>query len=82
MKISRECLKCKSRDLVKIPGNKNIAEGRILMNMWGTKYLLLDKYVCMNCGYYEEYANIDKNARKWLEEINAQNKKDDFDEFV
>lgn len=83
MKISKECLKCKSHEVVRIPGNKNVAEGRLMLNMWGTKTLLLDKYVCMNCGFYEKYAAIDKNARKWLTEISNKNKsKDDFDEFV
>lgn len=83
MKISKQCLKCNSHDVVVVPGNKNIAEGRLLLNMWGTKVLLLDKYICMNCGYYEKYAAIDKNARKWLNNIAEKNKaKNDFDEFV
>ena len=83
MKITKECLKCHSHDIVKIPGNKNVAEGRLLLNMWGTKYLLLDKYVCANCGYYEKYASIDKNALKWLKAISDKNKtQDEFDEFV
>ncbi len=83
MKITKECTKCKSHEIVKIPGNKNIAEGRIMLNMWGTKVLLLDKFVCMNCGYYERYAAIDKNARKWLNHIADKNKSENnFDEFV
>lgn len=83
MKISKQCLKCNSHDIVVVPGNKNIADGRILLNMWGTKVLLLDKYICMNCGYFEKYASIDKNARKWLTDIDKKNNsKDEFDEFV
>ena len=69
--------------MVVVPGNKYVAEGRLLLNMWGTKVLLLDKYICMNCGYYEKYASIDKNGRKWLNQIaEKNNSKDDFDEFV
>ncbi len=83
MKISKQCLKCNSYDVVVVPGNKNVAERRLLLNMWGTKVILLDKHICMNCGYYEKYASIDKNARKWLNEIAQKNNaKDDFNEFV
>lgn len=81
MKISRECLKCKSHDIVKIPGNKNTAEGRILLNMWGTKVILIDKYICTNCGYFEDYGSIDRAALKLLNELKEKND-DDFDEFV
>lgn len=82
MKLTKQCLKCNSHDIVKVPGNKNITQARILLNMWGTKYLLLNKYVCMQCGYYEEYADLNAKARKWLHEIDKKQGHDEFDEFI
>ena len=63
MKSSQTCPKCASRKVVKIKP-KNSTSQKLGFGNWG-KYEKKDRYVCITCGYIEEYAVLSTKFLKW-----------------
>lgn len=81
MKTSRICLKCESRKVVKIPGNKNSTSNKFKFSFWG-HHEPFDRYVCMTCGYFEAHAQLSDKFRKWGDQELKKNPNDDFIDYV
>ena len=75
MKQSNICPKCKSSDVVHVknylfPSTTNV----VRLSKWGTQLAHYDRYICADCGYMEEYLDVqEKSWVKWLEEQRANN---------
>ncbi len=60
MKNTKTCPKCGGREIIKVPGT-NGAYGtgnNIQTSWWNFTAVLVNRYVCCDCGYSEEW--IDK----------------------
>lgn len=60
MKNTNTCPKCQSKDILIIPGNAGAyGSGNNIQVGWSNlSAILVNRYVCCNCGYSEEW--IDK----------------------
>ncbi len=81
MKVSRVCLKCDSRKVVKVVGSKNSQTTKFKYTKWGHNEVI-DRYVCMTCGYFESHAQLNAKFKKWGEKQLKQNPNDDFIDYV
>lgn len=74
MKQSSICPKCKSTTVVKIANMKTAAGNYIQLNIWGTQIAYFDRYICNDCGYMEQYIDVnDKGWQKWYEKQLEEN---------
>ncbi len=57
MKNMNSCPKCQSRDILNIPGNAGpYGAGNNIPVGWSNIFaVLVNRYVCCNCGYSEEW---------------------------
>ena len=66
MKNRKICTKCNSADVVIVEGAKtNYAKGNVIFT--GSTIFsaaLVDKYVCCNCGFFEEWVNNPQDLQK------------------
>lgn len=72
MKNNTQCPKCNSQDILKIPGDvRGYGAGNNIMT-GGTIFsaIKVDRYLCCDCGYSEEWiekrADIEKLKKKFL----------------
>jgi len=70
MKTSKTCSKCKSTDILRIPGDirafgtgNNILVGGILL----LRFVRVTRYVCGNCGFSEEWIDAPEDIAKLRE---------------
>lgn len=61
MKHSRTCPKCGSTDIILVPSSSKAygAENNIQVGMTIFSAVLVDRYVCGDCGYSEEWIDRD-----------------------
>ena len=66
MKNTKKCPKCSSNDIIIIPGKvgaygtgNNIPMGLIILN-----YVKVTRYLCLNCGFSEEWIDANKDIEK------------------
>ncbi len=57
MKNMNSCPKCQSRDILNIPGNAGAyGSGNNIQVGWSNfSAVLVNRYICCNCGYSEEW---------------------------
>ena len=81
MRYSYQCPKCQSKEVVEVVGSSLNAYQKIPLTKWGMKSAVLDRYVCINCGYTEEYVQLNdsfkKTARRMLRDQDR-----DYDDYV
>ena len=71
MKNSGECVKCQSKDVLRIPGKAGMyGAGNNIPAGWTIYgYVKVTRFVCTACGYSEEWiendADLDKLMRKY-----------------
>ena len=81
MKLTNQCPKCNSPDIVKESKENNqfYANYVYVKKNWAT-YITLSRYICLHCGYTEEWVDspeeLDKIEKKY------KTKNDDYDGFV
>lgn len=82
MKTTHHCPKCDSSRIV-------VSEARPMnqyyigaTNKWGMASALLDRYFCVDCGYTEEYARMDRKFLKWANELLEKQQRFRDDGFV
>lgn len=62
MKNSFTCIKCDSIDVIKVPGGDMWSKGYFnLIKVTSVKQILVTRYVCLHCGYSEEWIEKDKD---------------------
>ncbi len=80
MKNSGQCHKCDSRTIYLVKGTSFNAYQQIPLNKWSTSNAVLDRYICANCGYTEEFVQLNSKFHKWakksFDKLNDPN--DDF----
>jgi len=69
MKATNQCPKCQSYNIVYIKGGKYNAATSVPLNSWNTKMGALDRYICVDCGFSEEYLQPDEKIKKSLLEL-------------
>ena len=70
MKNTNKCPKCGSSDIIKIPGYAGAygSGNNIMVGMTIKSAVPVDRYLCADCGYSEEWVdidNIDKIKKKF-----------------
>ena len=70
MKNSNKCPKCGSSDIIKISGHAGAygSGNNIMVGMTIKSAVPVDRYLCADCGYSEEWVdidNIDKIKKKF-----------------
>lgn len=62
MKNSYTCIKCDSFDVAKIPGGDLWTKGIFnQIKLTSLKQVLVTRYICINCGYSEEWIDKEKD---------------------
>ena len=80
MKFIDTCTKCNSTEVVEVKGTRFNSNNYVYLNDWGTKYALLDRYICLRCGFTEEFVRMDDKFKKYADEL--KKKREDSDGFV
>lgn len=69
MKNTHHCPKCNSSDIIKIAGPASVGYTQNKVPTGWMSSGNVDRYVCMNCGYTEEWlakdVNLNKLRKKW-----------------
>lgn len=70
MKNTNKCPKCGSSDIIKVPGYAGAygSGNNIMVGMTIKSAVPVDRYLCADCGYSEEWVdidNIDKIKKKF-----------------
>lgn len=60
MKHTHKCPKCGSEDVLKVPGREMVDRGMNVVPLWFGNWARIDRWVCCNCGYSEEW--VDEEA--------------------
>jgi predicted nucleic-acid-binding Zn-ribbon protein len=81
MKVSRQCPKCHSRKVIEVVGHNYNQNQTIPLHKWNMKHAILDRYICADCGYTEEYVQLTSTFRKWADKTWAESD-GRFDEYV
>ena len=81
MKYSLKCPKCNSTRVVEVIGSNLNQHQRIPLNKWSIKNAVLDRYICADCGYTEEFVQLSENFQKWADKTMGIQKRN-FDDFV
>ena len=68
MQHNKCCPKCNSTNIVQVKGSKYNTNHRISLDNWSMKWATLDRYICVTCGYTEEWVQFDKKLDKWADE--------------
>ena len=66
MKNTFQCPKCHSTDVIRIEGQRFNQNQIISLSKWATTNAVLDRYLCTECGYTEEWIQIDDKFKKWV----------------
>ena len=65
MKNSFTCVKCASHNVVEVKGWNVNQYSKIPLTKWSVKSAVVDRYVCMDCGYTEEYVQLTDKVLDW-----------------
>jgi len=72
MKKSKICPKCNSSEIFTNEGNNNRGD-RCTIPITGWRSFYVSVYICLNCGYFEEYlADSEWNDRKLFDKLKAE----------
>ena len=81
MRFSYKCPKCNSNDVVEVIGSNINQMQKIALNTWSMKQAVLDRYLCANCGYTEEYVQLTDSFKRWArQQLDGQDRK--YDDYV
>jgi len=81
MRFSYECPKCASKEVLEITGSDMNSFQKIPLNKWSIKNAVLDRYICIECGYTEEWVQLSESFKKWAKKTLKQQERK-FDDFV
>ncbi len=83
MKATKTCPKCGSKSVTYKKGSSNSYSGKFHLSIW--RSAKLERYICLDCAFFEEYIIKDKSFLKWSEKQKKNikpNLDDDFVDFV
>lgn len=64
MKESNKCPKCDSSDIVRIDGGMGENQNNISTGMTIFSYVPVNRYVCVDCGFTEEWIDSPEDRAK------------------
>ena len=67
MKNTFICPKCSSDRVLEIIGSNMNQYQKIPLNKWSIKNAVLDRYICADCGYTEEFVQLSESFQKWAD---------------
>lgn len=81
MKNNHQCPKCRSADIVKENKKSSISYNNYVTvkENWA-KFIMMTRYICLHCGYTEEWINDLEDLKKIEKKLKKDNK--DYDGFV
>ena len=82
MKTTHHCPKCNSSRIVVAEAKSYQQHSIGATNKWGMPSAVIDRYFCVDCGYTEEYAQLNKKFQKWANELLAKQQRNPDDYFV
>ncbi len=77
MKNTHACPKCQSTDVIRIAGSKMDHNKHLRLTKWGLKSVLLDRYLCVGCGFTEEWIQFDNAFDRWVDKNHGRLAQDD-----
>jgi transposase-like protein len=81
MRYKYKCPKCESNDVIEVIGSNINQYQKIPLTKWGTRNVVLDRYICASCGYTEEWVQLSEKFKKWaFSKLDSQDGK--YDEYV
>jgi ssDNA-binding Zn-finger/Zn-ribbon topoisomerase 1 len=81
MKLTHQCPKCQSADIVKEDKKNNaFYTNYVFVKKNWASYINLTRYICLHCGYTEEWVDDPSDLDKIEKKYKKQNK--DYDGFV
>ena len=78
MKNTHSCPKCQSKNLLHIPGGRDLYnEGRMMIQTGIFTRVYLHRYVCEDCGFSEEWIALEdmKHLQKKYKRLKTKQKK-------
>ncbi|MEO1513674.1 MAG: hypothetical protein AAFV95_01635 [Bacteroidota bacterium] len=80
MRYTMRCPKCDSDRVVEVVGSNMNQHQKIPLTTWSFKHATLDRYICADCGYTEEFVQLTNGFQRWAErQLQRQPRKpDDF----
>ena len=69
MKETGHCTKCNSNRVINYTGNSEEPSLNGATNGWGLRIAQLNRYICADCGFTEEYVVRDNRFLKWSDKI-------------
>ena len=67
MKLNEKCPKCQSQAIIRLAGNKYNTHFKISLDKWGTKFANFERFICMGCGFSEEWVKLDQKFMDWAD---------------
>ena len=67
MKYNFTCPKCNSRKVIEVIGSNLNQHQRIPLTKWSLKNAVLDRYICADCGYTEEFVQLSDSFIRWAD---------------
>lgn len=67
MKYNFTCPKCNSRKVLEVIGSNLNQYQKIPLNKWSVKNAILDRYICADCGYTEEFVQLSESFQRWAD---------------
>ena len=81
MKYDFKCPKCNSNNVIEVVGSNLNQHQKIPLNKWSIKNAVLDRYICTDCGYTEEFVQLNENFKKWAHKTLGSQQRN-YDDFV
>lgn len=81
MKASLRCPKCQSNYVIVVVGHNMNQHQKIPLHKWNYRNAILDRYICADCGYTEEYVQLNERFNKWAEKT-WEESGGKYDEYV
>ena len=74
------CPKCGSSQVIEVKGSSMNQQTLIPLNKWSFKNATLDRFICADCGYTEEWVQRTEKFKRWAKELLFKQKqnRDDF----
>ncbi|MEM9918869.1 MAG: hypothetical protein AAF990_12280 [Bacteroidota bacterium] len=81
MRYTLRCPKCDSKNVVEVIGANINQQQKIPLTKWSMRSATLDRYICADCGYTEEYVQLTDTFKKWARKrLNEQERR--YDDYV
>lgn len=81
MKDTLGCVKCASRRVIEIKGSSMNQNTVIAYGSWKMNMVPVNRFICLQCGYTEEYVKLTPKFVQWGEK-QIEKQGGDFDGYV